>query len=200
MKRDHVAILHMPSPSRINPFAIIQKYYAPNDEAYRILVIHSVLVANKALEIAEAYQQRHAEAAVDMRFIEEAALLHDIGIFRCEVRSIHCFGTEPYVKHGVIGREILEQEGLPQHALVCERHTGVGITKEEVLKQKLPLPLRDYLPITLEEKIICLADRFYMKKPEALYQPLSVQSIGGKIAKYGAPASARWQELLQLFL
>lgn len=43
--------------------------------------------------------------------------------------------------------------GLPRHALACERHTGAGITREEVAAQDLPLPRdRDYLPITLEEK------------------------------------------------
>lgn len=189
----------MQSHSPINPFTIIQKYYDPSSALYRILVIHSLLVANRALEIARAYQTRPHEAALDLRFIEEAALLHDIGIFRCDAPTIHCFGKEPYIKHGVIGREILEQEGLPQHALVCERHTGTGLSKEDVLAQKLPLPRRDYLPITLEEKIICLADRFYVKEPTALFAPLSEEEIGEKIARYGAASFARWRELQKLF-
>lgn len=182
----------------MNPFALIQKYYAPESELYRILMIHSLLVANRALEIARAYRARHVESALDLRFIEEAALLHDIGIFRCHAPEIHCFGKEPYIKHGMIGREILEQEGLPQHALVCERHTGTGLTKAEVLEQELPLPLRDYLPITLEEKIICLADRFYVKTPAALYEPLSLEVIGEKMARYGSAARDRWEELQKL--
>ncbi len=181
--------------SENHPFRIIQKYYAPSSESYRILVIHSVLVASKALEIARAYQQRHANTKLDLQFLEEAALLHDIGIFRCAAPEIHCFGAAPYIKHGIIGREILEKEGLSQHALVCERHTGAGLTKEDVLAQQLPLPVRDYLPLSLEEKIICLADRFYVKEPAALYRPLSVERIGEKMAQYGAGALARWKEL-----
>ncbi|NUO81478.1 HD domain-containing protein [candidate division KSB1 bacterium] len=177
------------------PFRIIQKHYAPMSESYRILVIHSVLVANKALAIATAYQQRHPEVALDLRFLEEAALLHDIGIFRCHAPEIHCFGAEPYIKHGIIGRAILEEEGLPRHALVCERHTGAGLTKEDVRAQQLPLPMRDYLPLSFEEKIICLADRFYVKEPAALYRPLSLERIGEKMAQYGAEALARWKEL-----
>ena len=78
----------MPSHREINPFAIIQKYYDPSGESYRILIIHSLLVANKALEIARVYQTRHTSAALDLRFLEEAALLHDIGVFRCDARAI----------------------------------------------------------------------------------------------------------------
>lgn len=183
----------MPPP--VQPFALIQKHYSPSSEAYHILIVHSVLVANRALEIARAYQARHAEVKLDLRFIEEAALLHDIGIYQCEAPSIHCFGAEPYIKHGIIGREILEREGLPHHALVCERHTGVGITHEEVIAQKLPLPLRDYVPLSLEEKIICLADRFYVKNPATLYEPLTVERIAQKVGEYGGAALVRWQAL-----
>jgi uncharacterized protein len=174
---------------------VIQKYYSPASEAYRILVTHSILVTAKALEVAGAFIKRNPKVALDLRFIEEAALLHDIGIFRCHAPQIFCYGSEPYVQHGLIGREILEQEGLPRHALVCERHTGAGITQEEVLLQKLPLPARDYLPISLEEKIICFADRFYVKDPQKLYHELSLQEIDEKIKEFGAPALVRWEEL-----
>lgn len=186
-----------PSP-QVQPFAIIQKYYAPNSALYHILAVHSMLVANRALEIARAYQARNAETQLDFKFIEEAALLHDIGIYQCDAPSIYCFGKEPYIKHGIIGREILEKEGLPRHALVCERHTGAGLTREDVIAQKLPLPLRDYVPLSLEEKIICLADRFYVKKPATLYEPLTVESITTKMSVYGEAALARWQVLQRI--
>ncbi len=183
---------------QLQPFAIIQKYYAPSSPLYHILVVHSLLVANRALEIARAYQARHVAAQLDFQFIEEAALLHDIGIYQCDAPGIHCFGKEPYIKHGIIGREILEREGLPRHALVCERHTGAGLTREDVIAQKLPLPLRDYVPLSLEEKIICLADRFYVKNPETLYEPLTIESITAKMNAYGEGALARWQALRSL--
>lgn len=186
-----------PSP-QVQPFAIIQKYYAPSSALYHILAVHSMLVANRALEIASAYQARHSGAQLDFKFIEEAALLHDIGIYQCDAPSIYCFGKEPYIKHGIIGREILEKEGLPRHALVCERHTGAGLTREDVIAQKLPLPLRDYVPLSLEEKIICLADRFYVKKPATLYEPLTVESITTKMSVYGEAALARWQALQRI--
>lgn len=188
------------SSKRLKPFALIQKYYDPGSELYHILVAHSVLVAAKALALARDFQARHPEADLDFEFIEQAALLHDIGIFRCAAPKIFCQGTEPYIKHTIIGREILEQEGLPRHALVCERHTGVGLTAEEVVQQNLPLPVRDYLPISLEEKIICMADRFYIKIPQQLYQELRVEQVRQKLAKYGPGVLQRWEEMCHLFL
>ncbi|MGH7493433.1 MAG: HD domain-containing protein [bacterium] len=190
-----------PEENRLNanqPLAVIQKYYSSTSEAYRILFTHSILVTAKALAIATALMKRNLEVALDLRFIEEAALLHDIGIFRCHAPQIFCYGDAPYVQHGLIGREILEQEGLPRHALVCERHTGMGLTREEVLQQKLPLPARDFLPLSLEEKIICLADRFYVKDPQNLYHELSLPEIEEKIKAFGEPALARWEELRRL--
>jgi len=183
-----------------NPLTIIQKYFDPAGPAYRVLVVHSVLVAAKALALARAYQRRHPEASLDLTFIEQAAWLHDIGILRCHAPKIHCHGSEPYIRHTIIGREILEQEGLPAHALVCERHTGAGLTAAEVMQQKLPLPVRDYLPLSLEEKIICLADRFYVKPEAMLYQELTPAEIREKLAKHGPAVLARWQELCDLFL
>jgi len=183
-----------------NPLTIIQKYYDPASPAYRVLVVHSVLVAAKALALARDYLRRQPQVSLDLAFIEQAALLHDIGIFRCHAPLIHCHGSEPYIRHMIIGREILEQEGLPAHALVCERHTGAGLTAEEVVQQNLPLPVRDYLPLSLEEKVICLADRFYVKPGELLYQELTPAQAREKLAKHGPAVLDRWQALCNLFL
>ena len=90
-------------------------------------------------------------------------MLHDIGIFRCDAPGICCHGTEPYLRHGLIGGEIMRSEGFPRHARVCERHTGAGLTREEIINQDLPLPHQDFLPETLEEKLVCYADKFYSK-------------------------------------
>lgn len=85
-----------------------------------ILMRHSRDVADRALLIAD----RHPELGLDRGFLEEAAMLHDIGVFRTDAPGIQCFGTEPYICHGMIGAEILRSEGCPRHARVCERHTA----------------------------------------------------------------------------
>jgi len=179
----------------MNPLAIIEKYYDPKSELYRILVTHSVLVTAKALELAQRYVKNHPRAKVDVEFIEEAAMLHDIGIFRCHSPEIMCMGSEPYIRHGIIGRKILEDEGFPRHALICERHTGVGLTREDVNKQDLPLPERDFMPISIEEKIICLADKYYSKKPKRLFQEKSFRKIEKNLKKRGSHIARRFEKL-----
>lgn len=124
---------------------IIDKYYPADNELRRVLLQHSRQVADRCLSIAD----RHPELPIDRQFLEEAAMLHDIGIFRCDAPGIYCFGTEPYIKHGPIGAELLRKEGYERHARVAERHTGTG--------------LPGYEPETLEEQIVCYADKFYSK-------------------------------------
>ncbi|MBP5618889.1 MAG: HD domain-containing protein [Bacteroidaceae bacterium] len=143
----------------MNVLNLIHKYYAGQPELEQILLKHSEDVAQKVLEIAEAHPEFH----LDRQFLFEAAMLHDIGILYVDAPGICCHGTKPYICHGMLGAELLRNEGLPAHARVAERHTGTGLTKEEILRQSLPLPPRDFVPETLEEKIICYADKFFSK-------------------------------------
>lgn len=143
----------------INPLEIIEKYYPKGSEAHTVLVEHSINVREKALEVAK----RHPEFNLDTQFIAEASMLHDIGIFMCDAPRIHCHGSHHYIQHGYLGADLLRSEGLPRHALVCERHTGVGLSLDIIQKNRLPLPHRDMLPVSLEEQVICYADKFFSK-------------------------------------
>lgn len=138
---------------------IIHRHCADNSKLEQLLLRHSRDVAGKALAIAD----RHPELHLDRKFLEEAAMLHDIGIVLVDAPGIYCHGSEPYIRHGLLGGMILRREGLPRHARVAERHTGTGITREEIERQKLPLPLADYVPETLEEQVVCYADKFFSK-------------------------------------
>jgi uncharacterized protein len=120
-----------------------------------------------------------------LRFIEEAAMLHDIGIVRVDAPQLGCTGTLPYLAHLVEGRRILEAEGLPAHALVAERHVSVGILREEVLAQGLPLPPRDFVPQTLEERLISWADIFFSKLPGELWREKSLAEARLRVGRYG---------------
>ena len=99
---------------------IIDKYYPEDDDLRRLLIIHSRQVADRCLLIAK----KHPELKLDSEFLEEAAMLHDIGIRECDAPGIHCHGTEPYIRHGIIGGRMLREDGWIRHARVCERHTG----------------------------------------------------------------------------
>ena len=172
---------------------IINKYYPEDNELRHILLVHSRAVADKALAIAD----RHPELSLDRQFIEEAAMLHDIGIVRCNAPGIQCFGTEPYICHGRIGAEMLRAEGFPRHARVCERHTGAGITRSQIIVQKLPLPQQDFLPETIEEKVICYADKFFSKSH--LDEEKTIEQAIASLSKFGEEGVARFREWVKMF-
>lgn len=145
-------------------------YYFPekeNPELRNILITHSKSVAETAYEICEKHPELHA----DKEFVYDAAMLHDIGISRCDAKGISCYGTEPYIRHGLLGAQMLKEYAekfLPDtditpYARVCARHTGTGLTAKTIREQNLPLPEHDLTPETIEEKIICYADKFFSK-------------------------------------
>ncbi len=179
----------------MDPLDIISRYYRPGSLAYNTLIAHSTMVVSKCLEIAEniSYQ------APDISFIKEAAMLHDIGIFFAKAPHIGCYGDMDYICHGYLGRDLLEKEGLPVHALVCERHVGIGLSIRDIMDWDLPLPARDMLPVTLEEKIICYADKFYSKKPDALCSEKTLEEVREGIRKYGDDKLQRFDEMTLLF-
>ena len=173
----------------MNPNDLLMKHFTA--EALHIIATHSRLVADKALRIARNLPTSHL---LDIDFIEEAAMLHDIGVSRTDAPSLGCHGTAPYICHGVLGRTILEHEGFPRHALVCERHIGVGLTIEDITAQNLPLPKRDMLPISPEEKIIACADLFYSKRPETLTIEKPLQQVRAELAKFGPRKTALFDQ------
>ena len=157
-------------------------------------MVHSRSVAEKAITIANA----HPELKIDKQFVEEAAMLHDIGIFRTNAPGIQCFGTEPYICHGTIGAQLMREEGFPLHALVCERHTGAGLSLMEIERQNLPVPHHDMLPLSLEEKLICFADKFFSKTH--LEKEKSLEQARQSLVKFGEEGVARFDAWTSLFL
>ena len=177
--------------------ALIEKYCAGNVELQRILLAHSRQVADRALSILSNHSEWLDSGEVDPVFVEEAAMLHDIGVVLCDAPKIHCFGSHAYIEHGYLGAEILRQEGLAKHAAVAERHTGTGITYEQILREQLPIPLKDYTPQTLEERLICYADKFYSKTKLGQDKPMA--KIRLHMWKYGSEAVQRFDMLQELF-
>lgn len=178
----------------VNPILIIDKYYQEDNDLKRILLVHSRSVAEKALLIAG----RHPELSLDREFVFEAAMLHDIGIFQTNAPDIFCFGDRPYICHGTLGAELMRKEGYPRHALVCERHTGAGLSLQQIVEQQLPVPHREMVPVSLEEQVICFADKFYSKTH--LEREKSVEKARNSLAKYGEAGLQRFDRWCELFL
>ena len=176
----------------IDYISIIEKYYNPESELYKLLITHSRQVAEFAMQLADA-----TAVAIDKDFAYEAAMLHDIGIYKTHAPSILCFGAEPYLRHGLIGKEILEAEGLQRHALVCERHIGAGLTAQEIIAQKLPLPAVDMLPLSNEEKLVCYADNFFSKSHIAPARTYA--QVYDSMARYGEGTLSRLEEMHNMF-
>ncbi len=173
---------------------IIDSYYPDENELRHILLVHSRSVADKALSILDHRPDLH----IDRRFVEEAAMLHDIGIVRCDAPAIYCLGSEPYICHGRIGAEMLRAEGYLRHARVCERHTGAGLTRQQIISERLPLPHQDFLPETIEEKLICYADKFFSKTQ--LDREKTVAQAERSLKKFGEEGIVRFREWTRLFL
>ena len=135
----------------------------------------------------------------DLDFIEAAAMLHDIGIFQTDTPRLGCFGKQPYIRHGILGGNILKREGQPKLALVCERHIGVGISKADIRQQNLPLPNRDMIPVSIEEQIVCYADKFFSKNGNGQSAEKPVSKILKKLSRRGPEKVRRFESWARLF-
>lgn len=184
-------------PSLVDPFAIIEFFY-PDTPLRKLLILHSTQVCNKALAIAEK-----SDVPLDLEIVRTGAMLHDIGIGHCHAPSILCEGNANYIEHGTLGAAMLRQYAqkfgldLEIYAAICEHHTGSGITAAEVAAQKLPLAVKDYLPVTNEEKLIALADKFFSKSGDQQEKPFG--KVRKSMAKFGEASLARFDELCELF-
>lgn len=190
--------------------SIIDKYYPEGLPLRDIYLRHCRQVADKAIAIATAKgllsppsdkaeahpaEAHAAKAPLRREVIEAAAMLHDIGIFLCDAPGIECKGKEPYLRHGLLGADLLRSEGVEEEiARVAERHTGAGITREEIIADDLPLPLdRCFLPETLLERLICYADKFFSKSGSM--EEKSPEKVMEAMTRFGPESYARFRAL-----
>ena len=172
---------------------IIDKYYPVGTKCRGIFIQHSRQVTDKALEIA-----RRCNLNIPLETVETAAMLHDIGIFLTNATDIDCHGTEHYICHGILGAELLRKEGFDEAiARVAERHTGAGLTVDDIDRQQPPLPRKDYLPETMLEKLIWYADKFFSKSGAMQEKPLD--KVRASMARHSTASLTRFDELHELF-
>ena len=109
------------------------------------VIAHCKAVSALAVKFAEACKKRGL--SVDVELVLVGALLHDIG--RSKTHGIN---------HSIVGVEIAKSLNLPEPIVaIIGRHIGGGITAEEA--KELGWPVKDYLPTTLEEKLVTYADK-----------------------------------------
>ena len=180
---------------RVDFNAIIDRYYADNEELRDLLLKHSMSVRDKALEVLD----RHPEIVADRDLVYDGAMLHDIGIFLTDAAGIYCYGSEPYICHGMLGARLLRAEGLELLARIAERHTGTGLTEETIRKQNLPLPLDAQLcPVSIEEEIVCYADKFFSKSsPDHVRTVAETAQSLEKFGHEGVEKFLQWAKMFE---
>jgi len=174
--------------------AEIDKYYPAGRVVRGILLTHSRRVADLAIRL-----NRERNIGLDEGEVEAAAMLHDIGIIFTDAPDLDCHGEEPYMRHGAIGADLLRADGAPEIlARVAERHTGAGLTTEEIIAQGLPLDTtRDYMPQSTLERLICYADCFYSKSGDM--QKKSLDRVRTSMARLGEAVAERFDALTDEF-
>ncbi|ERP31942.1 metal-dependent phosphohydrolase [Chitinivibrio alkaliphilus] len=160
---------------------IFEKYYNTHSKAYHYVTLHSKAVCDFCIPIAHAH-------GAEVSLVESGSFLHDIGAIFCDAPSMGCFGTRPYIQHGVEGQKLLEQEGIFYEAKIALTHVGVSISVQDIIDQNLPLPQQDMTPTTLEEKIIAYGDLFFSKRPAYLTTPKSIERVRYEVSRYGIRA------------
>lgn len=108
------------------------------------VIRHCLAVERTALLIANRIITNGRR--LDLDLVSVGGLLHDIG--RSKTHGI---------EHGIEGGRILRGMGLEDLARFAECHIGAGIPAEEA--KKLGLPARNFLPRSIEEKVVAYADK-----------------------------------------
>ncbi|MCD6493991.1 MAG: TIGR00295 family protein [Archaeoglobaceae archaeon] len=117
---------------------------------------HCMKVAEVALKIANSIE---SDVGIDKNAVLIGALLHDIG------RAVT---NDPFL-HFIKSAEILRKEGFDDKIVkIAERHFSAGLSKEDA--KKLGLPIKNYMPKSLEEKIVSFADNLVFGDKEGKFE------------------------------
>lgn len=188
---------------------IIDHFYPEAGKLRDILLVHSRNVADMALNIFDSHPELvDTEDRVGAReLIQAGAMLHDIGIIDCDAPGIECYGNQPYICHGTIGARMirnldniaygLTNETKEALARICERHTGTGLTVEQIISRQLPLPHHDLNPETMIEILICYADKFFSKTHPK--QQKTFEQAKRSLMKFGEEGVRKFESWYQMF-
>ncbi|MER5739597.1 HD domain-containing protein [Streptomyces sp. NPDC002262] len=170
----------------------LHRKHAPSDAAFELVFTHCEIVA----ALADQLLSRSGRGA-DADLVRAGCLLHDIGVYRLYDSAGRIDGAS-YVTHGVLGHRLLAEEGLPETLCrFCSCHTGVGLTREDVLAQGLPLPPADYVPVTPEERMVMYADKFHSKSTPPRF--VSPDTFEARIGRFGQEKAAVFRSLRRLY-
>jgi len=178
----------------------LHEKHAPTATALDVVYTHCVIVCGIAEQLhcrLGAGQDTDIDIDIDIDLARAGALLHDVGVYRLYDNAGTLDGGN-YIRHGILGYELLQEEGLPE--AICRfasHHTGVGLTCEDVIAQRLPLPPADYLAETGEERLVMYADKFHSKKTPPVL--LTAPAYAASVRRFGAEKVAAFQAMREAF-
>jgi len=171
----------------------LHKKYSTSDEIYNLVFTHCCIVRDIAIQLINTNSLN-----VDLKLVEVGALLHDIGVYPLFDASGKLREGVQYITHGIEGERILKKENLPEYIWrFAAHHTGVGLSKQDVIDQKLPLPITDYLAVTDEELLIMYADKFHSKTTPPYFN--SYEWYRKDVAKFGEDKVAKFDAMATMF-
>jgi uncharacterized protein len=168
----------------------LHEKYAPTREAFDLVYTHC--------EIVSAIAERMVgHTGLDADLVRAGCLLHDIGVYRLYDAAGE-LDHAPYVRHGVLGHELLSAEGFAEAICrFCSCHTGVGITRDDVRRQRLPIPSGDYLAESGEERLVMYADKFHSKTSPPTF--VTADSYAVDVGRFGEDKVARFRSMREEF-
>jgi len=180
----------------------LHQRHAPTPEAFEAVYTHCVIVWRVAEQLLTRADRGPGRAAggladIDRDLVRAGCLLHDVGVYRLydDAGQLDFAG---YMRHGVLGHELLAESGYPE--AICRfasRHTGVGITRDDVIRQELPLPPADYVAETPEELLVMYADKFHTKAEPPTF--LAAATYASYVRQFGPDKVAAFEEMQQRF-
>jgi uncharacterized protein len=170
----------------------LHKKHAPTAEALDSVYTHCLIVCDIA-------GQLHARSGgdLDIALVRAGSLLHDIGVYRL-YDAAGKLDHASYIRHGLLGHELLLEEGIPEE--ICRfaaHHTGVGLTRQDVLRQGLPLPPADYVAETGEEALVMYADKFHSKTTPPTF--LTADAYAARVRRFGEDKVAAFKSMRATF-
>lgn len=137
---------------------------------------------------------------IDENLAVVGAMLHDIGTYLVLKNDGSNggklqFDGPNYILHGLRGYDYLLSQGVDESiAQFARNHTGVGLTREQVVAQGLPLPPADYVPMNLEQEVVMVADKYNSKSIPPRF--LTAEAYARKARRFGEKNEREWRDLV----
>jgi uncharacterized protein len=170
----------------------LHEKHAPSQEAFDLVYTHCVIVCGIAEQLL-----RRSGPGLDAELVRAGSLLHDIGVYRLYDADGKLDDSQ-YVRHGLLGHELLAGEGFAEtFCRFASCHTGMGLSRDDVRRQGLPLPAADYLAVSAEERLVMYADKFHSKTSPPVF--VTAGSYAASVRRYGEDKAAAFSAMRERF-